>query len=65
MMKKVKAVSVAKGDYDCADYPDSPTDKPDGTRYTQADVADYAIDAKAAWRDCRDKLKAKKPMANQ
>jgi len=63
-MKKM-AESIPKGDYDCADYPEEPTDYPDGTPYTQADVADNVIEAKAAWMDCRDKLKAKAPMVQK
>lgn len=37
----------------CADYPEEPTGN-----FTQKDVAEYAIDGKAAWMDCRNKAQA-------
>ncbi len=37
----------------CSDYPEEPTGA-----YTQRDVLDYAIDAKAAWYDCHAKAEA-------
>ena len=37
----------------CADYPKEPTGN-----FTQKDVAEYAIDGKAAWMDCRNKAEA-------
>ena len=37
----------------CADYPQEPTGN-----FTQKDVAEYVIDGKAAWMDCRNKAEA-------
>ena len=45
--------SLPTPDKVCSDYPEEPTGD-----YTQKDVLIYAIDAKAAWLDCRSKAEA-------
>ncbi|MCB1559174.1 MAG: hypothetical protein KDJ50_09665 [Alphaproteobacteria bacterium] len=37
----------------CADYPEEPNGN-----FTQKDVAEYVIDGKAAWMDCRNKAES-------